>query len=490
MLRNWNSMGCMHIRTRVQQILRQDESSEKHHQQRSDHLSVLPNYHRPKDRARLPAPYVAQWALFTLHGTDRLLLRQIRSHMPVLRYVSLFLLGLLTVCSFAEWTPYNLGTSGNRSITTFNGAIYVATYNVGIQKSTTNGASWVPANTGLPVSGTQIKVQSIGHSDNALLCGTESGIYRSTDNGASWTLANSTLTASATIYANKFYSFLGATFAVFSGTVGQSSGGVFRTFDNGDSWLQGFNGLSSNMTVYNIDQVGTDLYASTSTALMKSTDLGQSWTQAGTTNYAVYAVQGNGSRIVALTTFGARYTLNGGDTWTNSTNYPVANPTAGSELIAYDSKYYAITKSGSTGCYRSLDGGATWEAFNTGLSAQNTFAQEEFHASGNTLYIACALDIYSTPGTTTDIGASETDVLPAPYPTLFSDRFTVDLSTCPTGSTLVLIDATGREALRLANLPATPVRVERSQLVAGRYHCMLIDPTTGAMRRFGSVIAQ
>lgn len=412
--------------------------------------------------------------------------------MSLRRYALSVSITLLSVVSFANWTPYNVGNSGHRSMTTFNGAYFLATYNTGIQKSINSGTSWTPANTGLPLTGGQVKVQSVGHGSTALFCGTESGIYRSTDNGSSWVLAQSGIpaTSSATVYVNKIYTFgNNVTFVVFSGTVAQSSGGVFRTVDNGVSWLQAFNGLQTNMTVYNIAEAGGILYASTSTSLMKSSDMGQSWQQVGDVNYAVYSVEATPSRIVALTTFGAKFSTNGGTTWTNSTNYPVANPTAGSELVSYDSKFFAITKSGSTGCHRSLDGGATWEAYNTGLSPQNTFAQEDFHASGNNLFIICALDVYSTAGSTVGIASQPDVVLPAPFPTAFTEGFRVDLTGTDAGSTIVLIDATGREAMRAANLPSGLVNIDRRGLANGTYHCMLINAHTGTSRKLGSVIA-
>ncbi|MBL7951723.1 MAG: hypothetical protein JNM62_08380 [Flavobacteriales bacterium] len=399
---------------------------------------------------------------------------------------------LLSAFSFANWTPLAVGNASHRSMTTHNGALFLATYNTGIQKSTNGGASWTLANTGLPVSGAQVKVQSVGHNATTLFCGTESGIYRSTDNGASWVLAQSGIpaTSSATIYVNKIYTFNGVTFVVFSGTVAQSSGGVFRTVDNGTSWLQAFNGLQTNMTIYNMAEAGGTLYASTSTSLMKSTDLGQSWTQVADVNYAVYAVEATPARLVALTTFGAKYSTNGGTSWTNSTNYPVATPVAGSELISYDSKFYAITRSGSTGCYRSLDGGVTWEAFNTGLSPQNTFAQEEFHASGSDLFIVCALDVYSTAGSTVGIATLNDVSIPAPFPTTFEDGFNVDLRAQRPGSTIIVMDAAGRELARHPNLPASLVRIDRNGLAAGMYHCYLLETGSGSMMRLGSVIAR
>lgn len=423
-------------------------------------------------------------------SAKHLFLPQTRTPMTLLRYAIIALFSCSGLLSSANWSPLNVGATGSASITTFNGAIYIATYNTGIRKSVDDGANWTLANTGLPQSGGICSVQSVGHNATTLFCGTESGVYRSTDNGASWVLANTGLPASnSNIYANKFYSFAGGMFAVFTGTVAQSSG-IWRSVDNGVSWIAGFSGLQTNMTVFNMDEAGGVLYASTDTKLMRSSTQGQSWEQAGVTNWAVYAVQAVGTRLVAITTFGLQYSVNGGNSWTTSASYPVTGPTAGSELIAYDGKYFAITNQGSLGCYRSLDGGVTWAAFNTGLSAQNTFAQEEFHASGDKLYIACLFDSYVTPGSTVDVADAEVEVLPIPLPTVFTDRFSVDLSTIPTGQTLLLTDASGREVMRHANLPAAPVQIERNNLVAGRYHCMLLDPATGVLRSLGSVIAQ
>lgn len=422
-------------------------------------------------------------------GPDPYFCAQTRILMNFLRYSAVMILALVGGISVAQWTALNLGLNSSRSITTYNGALYVAVQNAGIQKSTTDGATWTQANVGLPlVNGTQIKVQSVGHTATTLFCGTESGVYRSTDNGASWALANSALPASSNaLYVNKFYAFGPLVFAVFNG-MGTNS--IWRSGDNGTSWGAGFSGMSANQTVYNIDEVDGILYASTNTSLMRSTDLGGSWSQVGTTNYAVYAVQGFAGRLVALTTFGARYSLDQGVSWTPSTNYPVASPAAGSELISYDGKYYAITRSASVGCYVTLDGGVTWSVFNTGLSALSTFGQEEFHASGNKLYIACEQDCYSAPGSTVDVTEGTTVDLPLPYPTIFQDNFTVDLSSMEAGRTIVLVDAAGREVARHGNLPASPVRIPRSGMVAGRYHCLLLDPSTGLMHSLGSVIAR
>lgn len=409
--------------------------------------------------------------------------------MRLIRTLCLALPFLLSTTTNAQWSPLSLGVNGSRSITTFNGAIFIAAPPNGIRKSTNDGTSWLMANTGLPTNGSTVR--SIGHSENTLFCGTESGVFRSTDNGASWISANNTLPASSsTIYCNKIYTFGTAMFLVYTGQLSQNGGGVFRTFDNGVTWLQAYSGLNSNMVVSGLAQVGDALYAATNTGLMRSDDLGTSWQPAGTTNWAVRSVQGQNGALVILGAFGAQRSVNGGTTWTATTGYPTTNCPEGSELVIFDGYYIAITKNAASGCYRSMDDGLTWTAFNDGLSAPNTFAQERFHISPTHLYIACALDSYRIESTTTGVNTASASTLPTPYPTVFTDRFAVDLSTVADDRTVLLIDATGRAAERTATRGGGVVWIERNGLVAGRYHCLLIDPNTGNTQHLGQVIAE
>jgi len=423
--------------------------------------------------------------------------------MAIARYASITALILVTSIANAQWEHLNVGAppvavSGSQSITTFNGALYVATYPTGVRKSTDAGATWTILNNGLPITNGSVNARSVGHSATALLCGTQSGVFRSLNDGASWEPANGpvggSLPVNADLYANKIYTFGNTTFVVYTGMVQNSlnmGGGIFRTINNGTSWLAGFSGLSANMTVYNLAMDGNTLYASTSTSLMRSTDFGQSWSQAGTANFAVFAVQSVSDRIVAITSLGLRWSTNGGATWTPSVNYPVAAPAVGSDLIAFDGKFYAITKSGTLGVYRTLNGGVNWEPYNDGIVNQaDLFSQEEFHATGTTLYIACLFDSYSTEGTFNGLVDLKTDNLPAPYPTAFSTHFTIDLSAQEAGGTVLLLDASGREVVRHGNVPASPLRIDRGTLGAGVYQCVLLDPSTGAMRSFGRVIAE
>lgn len=396
------------------------------------------------------------------------------------------LLSTLPLLSVGQWQPYNANTSGVqavRSITTHAGDIYLASFPLGVFKSTNDGASWTTVNTGLPNTSGIIFIESVGSNATHLFAGTQSGVYRSANGGISWTLANGTLTANANVYVNKFFNFGGVTFAVMSGMI-SSGGGVYRTTNNGDSWTVSHLGMSSNMVVYHLASINNILYAATSTGLVRSTDNGLNWTAVPNSNFTMYSIQGTPTRLVCISDGGYKYSTNGGNSWQNATG-AVAAPLAKSQLILYDSKYFAIT-GGSQGVLQSTNQGATWTAFNTGFTVNDAISQEEFHASGNKLYVGALFDIYSINGTTTAIEDEGDAALPHPYPTVFTDGFQIDLSTLGGGDVL-LLDASGRIVATHTSMPGQLVRIERKGLAPGNYRVVI--ERNGRRSLLGTVIA-
>ena len=388
----------------------------------------------------------------------------------------------------AQWQPLNSDLQSVRSITTQDGAIYAMSFPSGVHKSTDDGATWTLVMNGMPPATTGNFTRSVGSNPTHLFAGTEAGIYRSANGGNTWTAANGTLPASSTVFANKFFHFGNTTFAVFNGNL-QSGGGIYRTVDNGNTWLIGHSGMSANMVVYHLTFDGFTIFAATNLGVYVSNNLGQQWTvmNAGSA-FDTFAVQKVADRIIVISSFGYRYTTNGGQTWTNATGTFPGNITRG-ELVAYNGNLYAITGDSQLGCLVSTNNGNSFSAFNTGLTPLSLFGLEKFHASQTSLFMGSLQDLYRLPGSTVGVeGVAAT--LPAPYPTLFDNGFHVDLSDRTGPSTLILLDAAGREVRRHGNLPAGTSFIERGALAVGRYTCLLLDEREGTRHPLGSVIAQ
>ncbi|SFN21526.1 PKD domain-containing protein [Dokdonella immobilis] len=69
--------------------------------------------------------------------------------------------------------------------------VYAGLVGVGVQKSIDGGATWVPANTGISVSGSRLRLAMAPSNSAVLYVLMGSKIYRSGDAGANWTLQNS-----------------------------------------------------------------------------------------------------------------------------------------------------------------------------------------------------------------------------------------------------------------------------------------------------------
>ena len=370
-----------------------------------------------------------------------------------------------------------------------DGNVYVASYPYGIYR-TTDGVTWEPMNQGLPVEIIDevefIYAESVGSNGAYLMAGTSSGVYRSADDGATWTLSNGPLAASSSIYANKWFKTGSSILAIFSGSIA-NGGGIFATNNNGTTWIQGANGMSTNMTVYQIAAIDGALYAATSGGLFRSVNNAQNWQLVTGSNFAMYGIQGTPTRLVCISDFGYRYSNNGGSTWTNATGAPAVSNTA--QLILYNNIYYAISGNVS-GVYRSTNQGVSWQAYNVGLTEFDAISQEEFHANGEDLYLGALFDIYNIGGTTVDV-SGPTDLSEAHIqPTLFNDGFTLMLPEDMLADEVVLLDATGRIALRHRITASGRVRVERNGLSAGLYQAVLIGDDGSRLKGLGPVVAE
>ncbi len=409
----------------------------------------------------------------------------ISSSMGPLRHTAIALAACISFIANGQWTALASGQQQTRSMTSQGGALYAVTFPSGVKKSTNGGSSWTAVNSGLPQTNGNYFVQSIGRMGGSLFAGTESGIYRSDNGGNSWSSVNGSLTANTQVFANKFFQVGNDLFAVFGGSVAQG-GGIWKTDNMGSTWNIGHSGMGSNTIVNHLSQVGSTLYAATNTGIYTSTNNGLNWSPMGSVNYTVYGVAGTGGNLVMVSTFGMRYSNNGGASWSNSTGTPTS--LSDGEIIAYDGKIYAIAPD-QTGIFRSTNNGSSFSAYNGGIPLVDLISLEEFFADGSTLYAGSFTDIYSTPGSTTGMADADGAAATVLHPTVFDDAFTAVLPAGHEGGILVLLDATGRMVLQVNGLAAGPNRIDRGTLPAGAYHCVLLAEGQAA-GHIGTVIAR
>lgn len=278
----------------------------------------------------------------------------------------------------ANWSPINNGIT-NTSIYALasgpNGSggtnVYAGAFQGNAYRSTDNGASWTAIQSGLPLGYDVQELITTGA--GTLLAGTTNGIYRSSNFGASWTQ----------VMSNRYaFSFAKNGTTLYAGT----SSGVWTSVNDGVTWTPINAGMQFSW-VYAVAAIpngsGVTLFA----GAMRSTDNGQTWAPAanGMTNLAVWALTtapnaSGGTDLYAGTGDGVFRTSNYGDSWTNAS------------FVASYIRAVEVAPSGTIlagtdmDIYRSGDGGATWTDNNSQARAQD-FAINLDGASGVSLFV-------------------------------------------------------------------------------------------------------
>jgi uncharacterized protein (TIGR03437 family) len=284
--------------------------------------------------------------------------------------------------SGASWTLLNADTNVTTDVRVVvvdpvtPMTVYAGTTYAGVLKSTDGGATWNPMNAGLgalpsveclaidPITPTTVYTCIIG------------GIFKSTDGGASWAAANNGLS---------FTDVLGI--AIQPGNPATlyarvNSGGVFKSTDSAGNWVAMNTGLASPY-VYSlaIDPMNpATLYAGTyDMGIFKSGDGGAIWTavNSGLTDLhmgtAMAIDPANPNTVYAVSEAGVWKTVNGGASWTSANAGLVTsgNSNGGSyyTLVVDPASPATVYLGGEPGgFYKSVDGAATWNAYDNGLS--------------------------------------------------------------------------------------------------------------------------
>jgi len=289
-----------------------------------------------------------------------------------------------------SWSTVYSGSTGEQTRTvvvhpTNADIVYTSEYERGgILKSTDGGISWrkTGSSDDIYMDANLIVIDPI-NPEIVYFGGNVGGLFKLVNSASKWMEKTNGFTSRGDIQALAVNSFDNANILV--GTLAS----IFRSGDGAQSWNEGNSGLNyTYIAALAIDPANPNLiYAGTyGGSLSMSTDGGNTWQAAnnGINGHSIDAIAVNpvSTNVVYVgDTFGGIFkSTNSGGSWTQIFN-PASGHTGAPHAIVIDpgntNIVYAgmardgqggFTHSNPRGIFKSIDAGATWKEFNTGLS--------------------------------------------------------------------------------------------------------------------------
>ncbi|MCG8351753.1 MAG: hypothetical protein MI924_28635 [Chloroflexales bacterium] len=305
-----------------------------------------------------------------------------------------------------SWTVVMARSTYALAINPTNPAIVYAGASGGVYKSTNDGASWEAVNNGLAVR--QIRTLAVNPANpTTLYAGASGGVYKSTNGGTSWTAVISGILQAAI-----------AAIAIDPATpqtlyAGTSGGGISKSTDGGKSWNIVNTGLTSFwITALIVDRsTPTIIYAGTHDGVYKSTNSGASWTALGPKNLDLIldvtslavdpatptTIYAGGRREFVSITRGVYVSSNGGASW-SAFNDGLTNTQV--NALAIDPETPATLYAGTDGGVFKRNGSSSWGAASQGIpGTAKVYALAIDPLTPNTLFAGTSNGIYrSTDG--------------------------------------------------------------------------------------------
>lgn len=241
--------------------------------------------------------------------------------------------------------------------------IFAGAFLAGVYKSTDAGATWALTNTGLGnTMNFSLALSPVFASDRTIFAGMYAkGVYKSTDSGATWSAANTGIDT-LSVLSMTISPAYSSDRTVFAATADGGGAGahyhVYKSVDAGASWNLADTGLTGTMPTLGISPAFASdqtLFAVTGSGTYKSTNGGNSWTQ------ALAASGGNG---IALSP-------------------------------AYASDQTLLVSVYGDNVYRSSNGGSSWSPSSSGFTVGNkqltTLALSPAFADDQTVFTATSL---------------------------------------------------------------------------------------------------
>lgn len=222
-----------------------------------------------------------------------------------------------TVDGGAHWETLSnfFGTGAVHFLSPDTGYVAFGDYYIEIMKTCNGGISWENTSLGSEFSPLKIKFSDTGH---GWICGTEKHVLKTTDAGTTWSeVILDPYSWTPDLFDIEFLS--GDTVFICGGYLGFLS--FYKSFDQGETWE-----LKEYMDYGNARDLfikpDRSMYMACDDALLKSTDLGDTWTEISINHPDPFAFRGI-TFVGDLTGFACGYgstgnlakTVDGGNTW-------------------------------------------------------------------------------------------------------------------------------------------------------------------------------
>lgn len=235
--------------------------------------------------------------------------------------------------------------------------LYAAAWETGVLKSVDGGSSWAAANQGLASGAGFQALAADPYHPGRLYAGTGDGVYESLDGAATWHPANAGL-AGHQVYAIAF-----TPAAVFAGF----DGGVARSVNGGVTWQLARLGLGEAAQALAADPSRPAvLYAASTGAVWKSADGGGTWSRASSFADPVILLATDAGGAVYVATPPTLFRSTDGAASFRALPPAPFVPAAGIRL-ATSSPPGTLLAATSSGLFRTLNGGISWQPLNHGL---------------------------------------------------------------------------------------------------------------------------
>lgn len=242
------------------------------------------------------------------------------------------------------------GVIGITALTSEGSVVFAGSAALGVFRSNDDGVSWSSANLGME----QNRVLCFAHSPGGLIAGSDfggsssGGIHRTTNGGASWIPIG--------LQGQAVYSLAGDGAFLYAGT----GTGAARSTNGGATWVPANDGLFG-ASVYGLAVVDGAIFAAASQGMFRSDDHAASWSPVpGLEFFNFFSLLADGDEIFAGAFDRVLRSTDGGASF-EAFDLPVQGLARISALAVDGGTIYAGAGGfGSSGVFRSTDGGIHW----------------------------------------------------------------------------------------------------------------------------------